>query len=399
MSKTKIYLLIVSFIGIMLLASCEKKELTYTGENTIYLSIEKDNVLTTGENGKIGIKLTAVHKAIENHDFEFKIKALEGANPNLVYVKGDKIRLKEGEREVVFYIEAKEGEKSDIDLLQYELTIENFPHKSMKLDKPLRFNLLNVKVPELTQAQKGLLENYKAKGMDLSPYIGKLRVKVSVKIPADGSIEGFLKPDEKKYEGFSIVTLSEKSTNDKPILKMIYNPMGLNEFFYFAMRKHTIENKENWYSEYTGPAIKGIMELIKWNDKSVESFTSSLDDMIVGAKSSDKSNLMIIGKGEDAYGDSIDVVPFKFIYSAWDRQKKLIDSGNKQAKEYHEQGGSAYPPRYLNNTGVKTDEYGNGIFIESKGTLNFDAKKMKFDFVTSVTDGGDYIVVNVEYSL
>lgn len=385
---------------LIFLCSCkdENKIEEYVGINTIYLETVKDPTLTLGENGAIAVTLKSVQRAIRDTRFNFTILPLEEADGNWAKIKETEIVLKKGEREVTFHIVANDAATPTKELSQFDLTIEQMPDKRMELKSPLRFGLLNVTVPTLTENQLKLIEGYKAKGIDLSPFLGKVKVKTTVNIPAGGLIKDFENPAEKTYEGFSIITLSDKSTAEQPILNMTHNAMGMSEFFYFAVRKETIENYEFWYGEYAGPLFKEIRELINWTDKSVEEFKVTLDTIKIAEKNGDKFSIKYLGKGKDNYDDEINVIPFGFEYTAWDRQKKLIDKGNLKAIECHEQGASAMPNRYINLSSITVDSYDEKKPMSPPvGEWSISEKKMRFHFLTSVSDAGWYITVKTEY--
>lgn len=371
----------------------------YVGINTIYLESEKDPVLTIGENGTIAIRLKTVQRAYRDTPFHLTIKPLEQALSDWVKIKESNIVLKKGEREITFHLIAKAGVVPDRDLSHFELTIKQMPDERMELKAPLRFRLLNVAVPELTDAQQTLIEGYKLNGINITPFLGKIKVKTTVDIPAGGNIKEFENPQKKIYEGFSVITLSEKSNADIPVLKMVYNPMGMNEFFSFSLKKHTIENYEFWYGEYSGPLFKEIRELIDWNDKSIERFSATLDNIRIGKKQGDKISIEYIAEGVDGIGYPIMHIPFQFEYSAWNRQKKLIDKGNLKAIECHEQGASAYPCMYLNNTDILHNMYDEKqkMHDTALGKWLLSEQKMQFSFLTTVNQAGDYISVTVEY--
>ena len=87
-----------------------------------------------------------------------------------------------------------------------------------------------------------MLEGYKAKGLDLSKWIGLIPVKVSVEVPPTDGLESLINGMKKVYTGKTVITLSEDATAEQPILKMTNNPMGLTEFMYDMLRKETVEN-------------------------------------------------------------------------------------------------------------------------------------------------------------
>lgn len=384
----------------IILCSCgEKQSEEYTGVNSVYLESVKDPVLTVGDGNSILVSLKTVHRVTRDTPFELEIKPLDGANIEWVMIQESEVILKKGEREVSFHIVSRPGIYPDADLSQYEIGIARMPDERMESKKTLRFRLLNIQVPKLNEKQLQFIEGYKARGINLTPLLGKVQVKATVKVPPGGLFKGFEEPWDKTYEGFSVLTLSEEATVDKPVLKMLYNPMGLNEFFYYALRKSTIEQYEIWDAEGTKEQYKEIRELINWNDKSVEHFSSTLDNIRIGEKQGDTYNIEYIGTGIDPYEDPIRCIPFKFEYSAWNRQKKLIDEGNTKAQECHDADASAAPWRYLNCTDIITNtiEDIDAPLPETKGEWNAKEMKMHFFFLTSVYNAGWYISVEVEY--
>ncbi len=364
----------------------------YAGTNIIYLESGKSNVLTIGESGSIEVTLKSTIAAKEDTKFQFDIKPLEGANAAWVKVKEADVILKKGEKTAVFHIVTTSGVSPDIDFCDYELTIGKLPLEKMELKQPLRFQMVYVNVPVLTDVQKKFIDGYKSKGMDISPFLGKVSVKTKAAIPADGSIDGFNAPAAKEYTGFSIITLSEKATAEKPILKMVYNPMGATDFFYFAMKKHTIENKEFWYAdkEIVSPYFPTIMKLLKWNDTSVERFGAELDGITVGTKQGDECPIEYIEEVKDFFGDFIKIVPFKFSYTAWDRHLKLVKEGNEDAITIANAEGTANPDLYLNNKDISKKPRTGKLFLKEK--------KMSFSFPIIVTYGGGDIIIEAEYT-
>lgn len=405
MKKNHLWLLF--FALAVTISSCKKDDVPkgYTGTNEIYLESEKDPVLILGDKGSIKVLLKSTQRADRDTRFELNIKSLNEKDKSIpVEIKEKEIILKKGERQVEFHLVEKEGgagnDGAKFDIKQYDLSIPSMPDKQMKLRGNLRFRLLNIAIPDLTPAKIQLIEGYKEKGMDITPFLGKIPVKTTVNIPVDGLVEGFKKPAIKKYEGFSVITLSEHATADKPVLKMTNNPMGLTEFFYFALRKQTIENDEFWFAPLAAPNFKVICELIKWNKNSVEQFSASLDSIRVGKEKRDDYLMELLGKSINQYDEYVEVVPFSFEYSAWDRHKKLIAEKNKIAIECKETDATPCPNHWLNNKRITEDEYENGTFVDitGKSLWAVKEKKLKFFFTVIVEAGGGYIPVTAEYT-
>lgn len=394
----KVGFLILTLISLMSCSS-DNTPVDYTGDNILYLEASGSPVITLGDKGKVTITIKATQKAIK--DTEFTVDILpksKDAKAEWLRIEEQKILMPKGEREVVFHLLANDNIKPNNDLTKYEITLTNLPSDKMSVKAPIEISLLNVKVPTLTPSQESLIAGYQKKGIDIKPFLGKIKVKTIVNIPADGSIEGFDKATSKTYEGFTIITLSQKATAEQPVLEMVYNPMGLTDFFYYAMRKETIENHLIWDDENAGPLYKKVRALINWNEKSEEVFTAALDGIKIEAPQNGTANIDYIGKSKDGYDDEINTVPFSFTYTAWDRLKVLIDKGNEDAIECHEGGATSNPYNYLNNTDITENAYDDAELKPIVGKIDFASKKMQFSFRTSIQDGGNYIIVQTEYN-
>ncbi len=382
----------------LFVVGCSDDDNDYVGSNKVLMSAEGSTELTVGEkNQEVVVKVTFTKKADKDTPLNVVIANKTDANNNdIVSVEGTPT-LKVNTREVDFKVKLNKGVtvfKDNIIELSLKFTDTQFAAVT-----PLNITVKPaIAVAELTPEQIALLEGYKAEGMDISPFIGKIDVVATVHSAKDGYLKDYVKEWTKEFEGVTVITLSEKATADKPILKMVSNAMGANEFFHKVMRDETIDNDEYWYGEYAGPLYAKVMELINWNKTSEETFSTLLDGIVIEKREGDKSELSYIGKVEDSYGDKIDVVPFEFKYTAWDRLKKLIDEGNADAVECNEGGATSNPNFFLNNTGILEDEYESGAFRATTGELNYKIGVMKFSFITSHTNGGDYVQIEAVYT-
>lgn len=103
----------------------------------------------------------------------------------------------------------------------------------------------SVESPTLTEEQLELIKEYKEKyGLDLNQFIGVLKCNVEIRYP-EGDIGTFYDEETRSFEGKSVITLSDNATAERPILKMIDNPMGLTSFLWEILQKETIE-EESW---------------------------------------------------------------------------------------------------------------------------------------------------------
>jgi hypothetical protein len=99
------------------------------------------------------------------------------------------------------------------------------------------------------------------------------------------------------------------------------------------------------------------------------------------------------------YEDEFTIVPFEFKYSAWDRLKALVDSGDSYATENYEMGGWMINPSYsINHADITEDEFLNDTWKETKATLTDNS--LIFDFVIDYEyNAGGYVQFKAEYKL
>lgn len=384
----------------------EIQDLSYAGKDIVYLSTLEEPTLDYSSDKTIPIQVQTTYRVSQDTPLEISLEGLNGADLAWIKVTEPSIVIPKGERSTVFHIGVNnQGTPPTQEDSEYNVTIKNLDARHQSIDKDLRIRLQYTQTISLTEDQKELLKKYKEMGLDLSPFIGKVKVKTHVQVPADGLIEGFKYPWEKDYEGYTILTLSPDATETKPILYMDRNPMGLDEFLYYGLRKNTIENYEFWYAEGAGPRFKQIMEAIQWNDKSVETFSAYLDGLKIKTKPDKDGNFVFDNYTTtvETQLDEFKAVPFRYRYSAWDRQKQWMDSGDEEAMNCYLEGGTAEPQTYLNVADVRhsvtvdprTDKYKK--LPKCTGKIDVKQNKMTFFFWIYIENSGDHTAVTVEY--
>ncbi len=79
----------------------------------------------------------------------------------------------------------------------------------------------------------------------LKKWLGKVQVTTEITRDSDNNdlVDSDFPsaPDNKTYEGYSIITLSKNATLDKPVLKIVNNAMGMRDFMWMVFKKETIE--------------------------------------------------------------------------------------------------------------------------------------------------------------
>lgn len=314
--------------------------------------------------------------------------SLEGNDDNVATLSSSTISLKAGAKTASFTV--KSNKKS---LLKSDrvLTVKaTFSDVNMKTDG--KAVTLTIKpdsdIPVLTAEQQKLIEGYKQNlNIDLTKILGKVKVDTKVTFNDDDKIDINNNQDTRSFSGVTIITLSEKATADKPVLKMVSNAMGMAAFNYETLRKKTVEDTEYWTQM---PYGKAVMKHINY-DYNKETFTMTLDGIEVNPDMS----LKFTGSKVNVYDEEITTVPFDYTFSAWNRLKAMadanqsfvVDDGDTRTEvpvqDIIDGGGSLNPYSFFDNTDVIADgeetEYKN-IYVAPTGKIDFTNGRMTFAF-------------------
>ena len=376
--------------------SCSKDDNSnqYSGKNQVYITAQGDKTLTIGEsNQKIDAKITLTNPVTQNTNLTLKAVDANGQPSSLITFSQNPITIAKDSKEVAF--EVKLSPNAALTKEQrLKITFESAAELVAKED----LNIVVKPTPAieaLTDAQRTLLDSYKAKGIDLYPFIGSIKVKTTVFSSEGGSTQDFATEFTREFNGKSIIGLSSSATTSSAVLKMTDNPMGLTEFLYFLLKKNTIEDTE-YFLQY--PNYQKVKELINWDKNSQETFNVSLDNVEIKTPVNGVSEINFIGDVNKTNESVIKVVPFKMEYTAWDRLKNLAASGNSEAQSILNTDGTSNPQHYVNNDNILTDEYEVGNWKASKGSINFQNKTMSFEFLVYHTLSNGYVQVKVEYT-
>lgn len=267
---------------------------------------------------QLEIEVLLISSLPETLELEF---ALNNNNVNdkiIAEIVNPKITLPPREKKAVLTIASKTNRVlTEATKIQINLTKNS---SSLKLEKNLEITVIPLKnVENLTPAQIELLDGYKKQGLDLYPLMGEIN------FPGNEYFLPLNQPKLIPITGKTVLTLSDKATAEKPVLKMVSNPMGIKAYLYSLFRTITIDDKEIWTAQ---PASQAIMELINLTPESQETFWVTLDDIEIDVKT---KKVSFWGKGINMYEDEFTIVPFIFEYSAWNRLKALVDSGDPYA--------------------------------------------------------------------
>lgn len=353
--------------------------------NYVSISAEGNNIINEDDDEEVKFNILIGNTLTADATISL---SLEGNDDNVATLSPSTISLKAGAKTASFTV--KSNKKS---LLKSDrvLTVKaTFSDANMKTDG--KAVTLTIKpdsdIPVLTAEQQKLIEGYKQNlNIDLTKILGKVKVDTKVTFNDDDKIDINNNKDTRSFSGVTIITLSEKATADKPVLKMVSNAMGMAVFNYEMLRKKTVEDTEYWTQM---PYGKAVMENINY-DYNKETFTMTLDGIEVNRDMS----LKFTGSKVNVYDKEITTVPFDYTFSAWNRLKAMadanesfvVDEGETRTKvpvqDIIDGGGSLNPYLFFDNTDVIADgeetEYKN-IYVAPTGKIDFTTGKMTFAF-------------------
>ena len=354
--------------------------------NYVSISAEGNNIINEDDDEEVKFNILIGNTLTADATINL---SLEGNDDNVATLTPSTIALKAGTKTASFTV--KSNKKS---LLKSDrvLTVKaTFSDANMKTDG--KAVTLTIKpdsdIPVLTAEQQKLIEGYKQNlNIDLTKILGKVKVDTKVTFNDDDKIDINDNKDTRSFSGVTIITLSEKATADKPVLKMVSNAMGMAAFNYEMLRKKTVEDTENWTQM---PYGKAVMENINY-DYNKETFTMTLDGIEVNPAD---MTLKFTGSKVNVYEEEITTIPFDYTFSAWDRLKAMADANKSfvvdegdtktevSVQDIIDGGGSLNPYIFFDNTDFIADgeetEYKN-IYVVPTGKIDFTSGKMTFAF-------------------
>lgn len=372
---------LLAFVG------CEEPGNDYDGTNYIYLSA-KDGKATIFETDTeplvVEVMLT---KALEEDlVLEFGLNGAEG----VVELQGSPVTIPAGEKTASFSVVSKNANVLEASA-NYTVTVSTILPEGVALKTPLQFVVSPMSVEALTDEQKAIVEAYKtATGIDLAKYIGVVNVSVEYtgfdnenEVPLDPVI----------FTGKTVITMSEDATAELPVLKMVANPMGIQDKMYETLRAVTVADSEYWCDFESYPDNGNLVEAIGWTADSEEVFSMSLD----GIKLNADKTVDFLGTGPDQYGEEIVIVPFEYSFTAYEREKAAVADGTFEKEDEYAFDCTANPAYHLNNTTIEYDycEYGN--YVEASAEIS--AEELTFTFcVYMCINDYDYTKIVATYT-
>ena len=347
----------------------------YEGTNYIYLSSEADKTtIMESDTTPLAIEVMLSTSLASDLTLTFAVNGPTG----VVELQNNPVTIKAGEKVASFQIVSlNAGKLTEAANFTLMLDAATVLPESVALKNPFTF-VVNPAPAEsdLTAEQLAIIAAYKeATGIDLAKYIGVVNVSAEITGLLFDSEEEFTKT----VSGNTVITLSETSTAEAPVLKMLLNPMGVQDHMYDLLRKMTVENYY-WFPDGFVPEedvenpfaiYETLCNTISWNAESDEVFSMSLDNITFNA---DKEIEFVHEYYQPYYDDNVFVVPFAYEFSAYGREKAAIENGTLEDNSFYLC--TANPEFYFNYTGILEDEWEGeyGIYVEPKAEITEDGK-------------------------
>ncbi len=267
-----------------------------------------------------------------------------------------------------------------------ELTVGTEKYPLTNLDSVV---VRTLDAPQLTEVQQQLIKGYKDNlGVDLTKVLGVKKLHARLYFPGYENMQPFAQPFERDLEDYTIITLSEQSTPEKPVLKMTYNPLGLTNYQRDLLYMLTVGNDEFWYGEYAGDNYKKVMEILHWSKESFGEFDVTLDGLTFeNIKSGESASINFIADTKDVYGDPTRRIPFQYYFSTWDKAQQIVKEQTLERwAELAEitntkQDGTPDPLLYLNMYSAEKDDLDEPKnFVSPKASVDFKTGKLHFEF-------------------
>ena len=375
--------------ALLSIAGCEPSGNGYEGTNYIHLDSDGGKTTLLGANDTpITVNVTLTASLKEDLTLDFVINDPQ----NILEVTGNPVTIPAGSKTASFAIGV-----ADVEELQessnFTVTLAEDAElpESVELKADFSFSVVVIEIPELTAEQNLILSTYMAtSGINLAKYIGELNVSVEY-TAYDFTTEELLQPET--FTGKTVITLSETSTAEAPVLKMVSNPMGIQDKMYALLRALTVEYTDYWCDGESFPDNVNLMNTIGWNADSQETFLMSLDGITFGAEGA----IEFVGTGADQYGDEIVIVPFSYGFSAYVRELAAIETGTFVKEDEYAFDCTANPVYHLNNQDISEDGYEEENYEEASAVIDENGN-LVFTFCMATAMDSDYTKVVATYT-
>lgn len=397
-------------IAVVSLASCsESADSNEQMTNYVTLSVEGESAMT--EDNEDGLVVNVSMAYCLDHDVSVQL-ALTGDEKGAVKLDKNTVTLPAGKKTASVKVVSN---KTNVLLTQevVNVVVASCPDANMKaLDaKGVVLTIKpNAMVPELTAEQLALIKGYKDNlGIDLTKVLGIIDVTTTVTYGNDDKDAANKGNDTRVFNGKSVITLSDKATADKPVLKMISNPMGMESFMYEKLLRCTTEEPDGYFD---GDPVSVALENAANYNKSTETFSAVLDNITLN----NDGTLNFTAVIKDDNDDDMTIVPFVYTYSVWTRLNNMANAGDVvevneggkgveySIKDLLEQYGTFNPAKYLGNSDIAIDTYGAtpSNFVLPSAKYDFNNNTMNFEFAWDYGSGSylnDYVRIKANYTM
>ena len=392
-------------IAVVSLASCsESADSNEQMTNYVTLSVEGESAMTEDNEDGLVVNVSMAYSL--DHDASVQL-ALTGDEKEAVKLDKNTVTLPAGKKTASVKVISN---KTNVLLAQevVNVVVTSCSDANMKaLDaKGVALTIKpNAAVPELTAEQLALIKGYKDNlGIDLTKVLGIVDVTTTVTYGNDDKDAENNGNDTRVFNGKSVITLSDKATTDKPVLKMISNPMGMESYMYDRLLRCTTEEPDGYFD--ADPINTALLSVVNYN-KSTESFSAVLDNITLNTDGT---------LNFTAVEDDKTIVPFEYNYSVWTRINEMANAGNTvnvnegstyveySIKDLLEQYSTFCPAKYLGNTDITIDAYGAtpSNFVLPSAKYDFNNNTMNFEFAWDYGNGSylnDYVRIKANYTM
>ena len=398
-------ILLALAIAVVSMASCsESADSNEQMTNYVTLSVEGESAMTEDNEDGLVVNVSMAYSL--DHDVSVQL-ALTGDEKGAVKLDKNTVTLPAGKKTASVKVVSN---KANVLLTQevVNVVVASCSDANMKaLDaKGVVLTIKpNAAVPELTAEQLALIKGYKDNlGIDLTKVLGIVDVTTTVTYGNDDKDAENNGNDTRVFNGKSVITLSNKATTDKPVLKMISNPMGMESYMYDRLLRCTTEEPDGYFD--ADPINTALLSVVNYN-KSTESFSAVLDNITLNTDGT---------LNFTAVEDDKTIVPFEYNYSVWTRINEMANAGNTvnvnegstyveySIKDLLEQYSTFCPAKYLGNTDISIDAYGAtpSNFVLPSAKYDFNNNTMNFEFAWDYGNGSylnDYVRIKANYTM
>ena len=392
-------------IALVSMASCsEKTDSNEQMNNYVTLSVEGESAMT--EDNTEGLVVNVSMAYTLDHDASVQL-SLTGDEKEAVKLSSNKVTIPAGKKTASVKVLSNNANVLSIQEV-VNVAVSSCSDANMKpMDtKGIALTIKpNAMVPELTAEQLALIKGYKDNlGIDLTKVLGIVDVTTTVTYGNDDKDAENKGNDTRVFNGKSVITLSDKATADKPVLKMISNPMGMESYMYDRLLRCTTEEPDGYFD--ADPINTALLSVVNYN-KSTESFSAVLDNITLNTDGT---------LNFTAVEDDKTIVPFEYNYSVWTRINEMANAGNTvnvnegstyveySIKDLLEQYSTFCPAKYLGNTDITIDAYGAtpSNFVLPSAKYDFNNNTMNFEFAWDYGSGSylnDYVRIKANYTM